>query len=207
MNRRHLAIAIGAGCLEMAAYLVWRPAMSRWGTEGDEAVEPPPGHALVPEQRMQSTRAITSKTPPEQVWPWVVQMRPPASAEVRGSTVTTSRPHAVVAIKTLHSVAWFSIEACVRYVLYTGFIGRTDRRVAAAAAVVAGESVVFAANGFRCPLTRLAERYGAERGSVTDVFLPKWFAHNIPAIHAPLLPLMVYLHLRTRRRARESRST
>ena len=39
MNRRHLAIAMGAGCLEMAAYLVWRPAMLRWGTEGDEAVE------------------------------------------------------------------------------------------------------------------------------------------------------------------------
>jgi hypothetical protein len=38
-----------------------------------------------------------------------------------------------------------------------------------------------------CPLTDLAERYGAERGFATDVYLPGWFAHNIPAIHAPLL--------------------
>ena len=30
-----------------------------------------------------------------------------------------------------------------------------------------------------CPLTLLAERMGAARGSVTDIFLPKWFADRI----------------------------
>ena len=40
------------------------------------------------------------------------------------------------------------------------------------------ESLVFAANGFRCPLTELAERYRAERASVTDIYLPKWFART-----------------------------
>ena len=53
-----------------------------------------------------------------------------------------------------------------------------------------------AGNGFRCPLTELAERYGAEHGSVTDIYLPGWFAHNMPAVHAPLLMLMGYLHAR-----------
>jgi hypothetical protein len=52
--------------------------------------------------------------------------------------------------------------------------------------VVAGESLILAANGFRCPLTEFAQRLGAERASVTDVYLPRWFAHNLPAIHAPL---------------------
>ena len=51
--------------------------------------------------------------------------------------------------------------------------------------VVAGEGLVFAGNGFRCPLTALAKRYGAESGSVTDIYLPDWFAHNMPVIHAP----------------------
>lgn len=60
---------------------------------------------------------------------------------------------------------------------------------------------MFAANGFRCPLTELAERYGAERGSVTDIHLPKWFAQKIPAIHGPLLVLMAYLHARNLRRS------
>ena len=88
------------------------------------------------------------------------------------------------------------------YVLYAGFAGRTDKRVGIAGAVVVAESLVFAANGFRCPLTELAERYGAERGSVTDIYLPKSFAQNIPAIHAPLLVLMTYLHARNLRRSR-----
>ncbi|WP_200896321.1 hypothetical protein [Pseudarthrobacter chlorophenolicus] len=113
-----------------------------------------------------------------------------------------SRRAAVVAVKTVHTLAWFSIEACVVYVLVAGLAGRTDKRVGVAAAVVAGESLVFAGNGFRCPLTGLAERYGAGSGSVTDIYLPRWFARNLPAIHVPLLVLMVCLHARNLRRQR-----
>lgn len=29
--------------------------------------------------------------------------------------------------------------------------------------------------------------FGAPDGSVTDIWLPRWFAHNLPAIHIPLL--------------------
>jgi hypothetical protein len=65
--------------------------------------------------------------------------------------------------------------------------------------VVAGECLVFAGNGFRCPLTGLAEAAGAERGSVTDIYLPRWFARNLPAIHVPLLILLAWLHWRNRR--------
>jgi hypothetical protein len=112
----------------------------------------------------------------------------------------------VVAIKAVHTLAWASIESCVLYVLSAGLAGRTDRRVGVAGLVVAGETLVFAANGFRCPLTGLAERYGAERGSVTDIYLPKWFAHSLPAIHAPLLVLLTYLHGRNLHRSRRARS-
>ncbi len=87
------------------------------------------------------------------------------------------------------------------YVLWAGFARRTDRRVAIAAGGVAGETLIFAANRFRCPLTELAEHVGAEHGAVTDIYLPRWFAHNLPAIHVPLILLAGYLHgrnLRTR---------
>lgn len=90
------------------------------------------------------------------------------------------------------------------YVLYAGLRGRTDRGVAIAGSIVAGEVLVFAGNGLRCPLTELAERYGAEQGSVTDIYLPKWFAHNMPAIHTPLLVLMTYLHARNLRHSRHT---
>lgn len=110
---------------------------------------------------------------------------------------------ALVAIKGLHTLAWFSIETCMIYLLYAGLARRSDRRAAIAGAVVGGESVIFAASGFRCPLTSVAERLGAQRGSVTDIYLPKWFAHNLPAIHVPLLVVAALLHgrnLRTQRR-------
>jgi hypothetical protein len=112
----------------------------------------------------------------------------------------TLRRATLAAVKLVHTFAWLSIESCMIYVLWTGFRKRSDRRVAIAAGVVASESLVFAANGFRCPLTQVAERVGAERGSITDIYLPDWFAHNLPAIHVPLIMLAGYLHRRNLRR-------
>ena len=66
---------------------------------------------------------------------------------------------------------------------------------------------MFAGNGFRCPLTDVAERYGAADGSVTDIFLPSWFARRLPAIHAPLLVLIAALHLRNHRLRRSTDAT
>ena len=65
---------------------------------------------------------------------------------------------------------------------------------AIAAGVVAAGSLIFAANGFGCPLTGLAERLGVGRGSVTDIYLPRWFACKLPAIHAPLILLAASVH-------------
>ena len=98
------------------------------------------------------------------------------------------------AIKTIHTLAWFSIESCMVYLLYTGFAKRSDRSVVVATVVVGGETLIFVANGFHCPLTRLAESFGADNGSVTDIYLPGWFAHYLPAIHVPLIVLAVLLH-------------
>lgn len=107
-----------------------------------------------------------------------------------------------MAIKVVHTTAWFAIESCFSYVLYSGLAKRSDRRAALAGGVVAVECLVFAANGFRCPLTAVAESFGAERGSVTDIFLPRWLARNLPVIHVPLLVLAVVLHVRNVRHAR-----
>lgn len=105
----------------------------------------------------------------------------------------------LAAVKLVHTLAWFSIESCMVYVLWAGFRRQSDHRVAIAAGVVATETVIFAANGFRCPLTQVAERVGAEHGSITDIYLPRWFAHNLPAIHVPLILLAGYLHGRNLR--------
>ena len=109
---------------------------------------------------------------------------------------------ALVALKTAHTLIWFSVEAALSYVVYSGLRGRSDRRAAIAGAIVAGETAVFLANGARCPLTGLAESLGAESGSVTDLYLPRWLAHNLPAIHVPIVILALYLHMRNLRRKR-----
>jgi len=70
-SRRELYAVAGAA---LAAYLVWRPAMLRWGTQAGESAEPLPGDGLAPRPRVQSTRAITIDVPPGRVWPWIVQM-------------------------------------------------------------------------------------------------------------------------------------
>lgn len=48
------------------------------------------------------------------------------------------------------------------------------------------ETLIFAGNGFRCPPTQVAERLGDGAASVTDIYLPRWFAHNLRAIHVPV---------------------
>jgi hypothetical protein len=102
-------------------------------------------------------------------------------------------------IKLIHTAIWFGVESCMAYVLWAGFARRTDRRVAIAAGVVAGETLIFAVNRFRCPLTQLAEHVGAEHGGVTDIYLPRWFARSLPAIHVPLILVAGYLHRRNLR--------
>jgi hypothetical protein len=53
---------------------VLRRRHKRWGATVAEAQKPLPGDELVPAPRLQSTRAVTINAPPEQVWPWLVQM-------------------------------------------------------------------------------------------------------------------------------------
>jgi hypothetical protein len=113
-------------------------------------------------------------------------------------------------VKAFHTLAWFTIEACMVYVLYSGIRGQSDRRAGLAASVVAAETLIFAANGFHCPLTGLAKSLGDSTGSVTDIFLPKWFARNLPAIHVPLIVFAAVVHWRIHRsaeRTQRSRAT
>jgi len=117
------------------------------------------------------------------------------------------RRAALTAIKTVHTLIWFTVEASMGYLLYAGIRGRSDRRAAIAAAVVGVETFVFLGNGARCPLTGVAESLGAGRGSVTDIFLPRWFARNLPAIHVPLIAAAAFLHGRSVQRHRQGGAT
>lgn len=116
--------------------------------------------------------------------------------DVNTRTRSTGTPAALIAVKSLHTAIWFTVEWAVGYLLWTGFTRKRGPRVTLAAAVVTAESIVFLANGAHCPLTSVAESMGDEHGSVTDIYLPLWLAKSLPAIHVPLLALIVWLHRR-----------
>lgn len=96
------------------------------------------------------------------------------------------RRYAARGVKGLHTVLFAIISTCVLEVFRAGWLGRPTRATRPAIAVVLAESAVYAGFGLRCPLTGLAERWGEEKGRVTDIFLPRWFADRIPQIYTPL---------------------
>ena len=111
----------------------------------------------------------------------------------------------LIAIRTVHSIVFLAELGSILWLVVTGIIGRRDRSVGVAAVLVAVESAVFLANDGTCPLTPLAERYGASSGSVSDIWLPDAVARTIPYWTIPLVILGAALHVRGAIRGRRAR--
>ena len=76
MNRTaRIAVGAGAAGAGLVAYarLVW-PWALRWGATEEEAARPLPGDGVVTKADYVATRAITIQAPPQNVWPWLVQI-------------------------------------------------------------------------------------------------------------------------------------
>jgi hypothetical protein len=65
------AVAI-AGSIVLSPVL--RPWYCKWGASGEEVEMSTPGDELVPQPRLENTRAITIHAPASAIWPWLVQM-------------------------------------------------------------------------------------------------------------------------------------
>lgn len=110
----------------------------------------------------------------------------------------TMRSAGLIAVKAVRPVLFFAIGGCLVYFLASGITRRSDRRAALAGAVVAGEALIFAANGMRCPLSDAAEDL------VADIYLPRPLRGHLPAITGPMFALAIELHawnVRTRSRS------
>lgn len=113
------------------------------------------------------------------------------------------RAVAVTVIKGLHTVIFASVGGAILLFAWEGLRQRPGRPAAIAVGVALGETAIYVSNNQVCPLTPLAEELGAERGSVSDIFLPDWVGRRIPlfAGGAVLLGLALNGHalLRARR--------
>jgi hypothetical protein len=85
---------------------------------------------------------------------------------------------ALLTIKTVHTVVWAIFVAAI---VGLPIAARLQSWVVVAAlfALVSAECLVLVANGMRCPLTPIAERYTDDRRANFDIWLPEWLArHN-----------------------------
>jgi hypothetical protein len=117
----------------------------------------------------------------------------PAAGDPRDAA---SRAAALHLVRVVHLGVFLVELGSILWLVVTGISGRRDRSVGLAAGLVAVEAGVFVAGRGVCPLTPLAERLGARRGSVSDILLPDALARTTPLWSSALVTLAAVLHLR-----------
>jgi hypothetical protein len=80
----------GSAGMAAAIYGAWvRTRLMRWGASEQEVSGPYPGAELVPHGQRGPTMAVTINAPPDQVWPWLVQLGGAAAVGTPGTTSIT----------------------------------------------------------------------------------------------------------------------
>lgn len=87
--------------------------------------------------------------------------------------VGSNDPVMLALVRGLHTAVYLVMVSAIGILLAAGTTGYADPWLWVALALLACETVVFVGNGFACPLTALAVRYGAETGCAFDTFLPE----------------------------------
>lgn len=75
-----IKVAIALGVARAAYVRIIRPWHRHWGATAAEVARAMPLDDRVAEPTIVTTRAITIDAPPEQIWPWIVQMGEPPRA-------------------------------------------------------------------------------------------------------------------------------
>ena len=82
-------------------------------------------------------------------------------------------------IKFIHSLLFFLIAISTVYVFVAALLNHINWVTWLAFGVAIIELLALALNEWRCPLTDLAVKKGAEVGSVADLFLPKFLSDHL----------------------------
>lgn len=100
-----------------------------------------------------------------------------------------------VQIRWIHSLIFLFLMVCLGYAIYSAISGVITFWTWAALLIVFIEGLVLLYFDWQCPLTVLAERQGADSGSVADLFLPKFFADHLFQISGAAYVITVLLVL------------
>jgi hypothetical protein len=94
-------------------------------------------------------------------------------------------------VKFLHTIIWTFFASLVFYVLYASLFNFIHWTVWTSIALVILEGMIIFMNGWKCPLTNVAERYTDHRADNFDIFLPAWLARHNKSIFTFLFLLGV----------------
>ena len=89
-------------------------------------------------------------------------------------------------IKFIHTVVFVVLSALLAGLLYEVIANRMTAITWIAVTLFLAEGIVLVLNGWRCPLTAIAENLGSSHGQVTDTLLPKWFADHVFQVYSGL---------------------
>ena len=98
------------------------------------------------------------------------------------------RPGALLAVKIVHTLAWAFFAGCIVAIPVVSWFGH-HTAVAWLIGIVFVEVAILLVNGWRCPLTILAERFTHERHDNFDIFLTPWLARHNKRIFGALFCL------------------
>jgi hypothetical protein len=95
-------------------------------------------------------------------------------------------PRSVAFIKFIHTVVFVVLSALLVAFLYEVIANRMSAITLIAVTLFLAEGIVLVLNGWRCPLTAIAEDLGSPHGQITDTLLPKWFADRVFHVYSGL---------------------
>lgn len=100
-------------------------------------------------------------------------------------------------IKFVHTIIFLIMAGSVFLIVYCGVVGLSGLPLNIALGLIALEGIVFFGNGMKCPLTSMAQKYGAEKGYVFDSFFPeKWTRYTFPVFTSILLLGLILILIR-----------
>ena len=105
--------------------------------------------------------------------------------------------------RLVHTLIFLIASSCIVYVVYCGIVGTTNRTLFVSLGFVFAIGVIYAINGFECPLATIVHQLAGRR-DVPDIFFPDWFANKIMTVSTAIYIVGVLLVSRNLYRDRKS---
>jgi hypothetical protein len=97
----------------------------------------------------------------------------------------------LVLVRAVHTAIYVVMAGSVFALLYAGLFGARGAWLWGALALAGVETVIFVGSGMKCPMTAMAEKYGAKAGA--DTFMPERITRHTLRFFGPLLVISLLL--------------